>query len=89
MQLVFGHNTILNIQNIADWKYIQLHKQKVINKNNIKENCKRKEYTYKLNEYVLLKQDWTSKYGTTAYKRPYPIRKLNNNGTVQLQMITY
>ena len=39
-----------------------------------------------MNKYVLLKHDWTSKYGTTVYKGPYPIRKINNNGTVQLQM---
>ena len=58
----------------------------MIVKNNIKENIKRKEYIYELNELVLVKQDWSSKYGTTAYRGPYPITKINDNGTVQVQM---
>ena len=41
---------------------------------------------YELNELVLIKQDWSSKYGTTAYRGPYPITKMNDNGAVQVQM---
>ena len=86
MQLVFGRDSILNVQHLADWKYIQSRKQKMIIKNNIRENAKRTEYVYDLNELVLLKRDWSSKYGTTSYDGPYPITKINDNGTVQLQM---
>ena len=86
MQLVFGRDSILNVQHLADWKYIQSRKQKMIVKNNIRENAKRTEYVYDLNELVLLKRDWSAKYGTTSYDGPYPITKINDNGTVQLQM---
>lgn len=86
MQLVFGHDAILNIQHIADWKYIQSRKQNEINQNNLNENRKRSNYTYQLNEYVLMKNEWSSKYGTTSYKGPYRIVKINDNGTVQIRM---
>ena len=58
----------------------------MIVKNNIKEKKKRKEHAYKLNKLVLIKQDWSSKHGTTAHIGPYPITKINNNGTTQVQM---
>ena len=32
MQLVLSCNSILNIQHLADWRYIQSHKQDLINK---------------------------------------------------------
>ena len=86
MQLVFGRDGILNVPHLANWKYIQSRKQAEINRNNIKENRKRRTYTYQLNEYVLVKNDWTSKYGTTSYKGPYEIVKINDNGTVQIRM---
>ena len=38
MQLVFGRDSTLNAQHIADWKCIQSREQTVIVKNNIKEN---------------------------------------------------
>ena len=84
MQLVFGRDSILNVQHLADWKYIQTRKQNMIVKNNIRENAKCKQYKYDLNELVLLKRDWSSKYGTTSYDGPYPITKINDNGAVQL-----
>lgn len=55
MQLVFGRDSILNVQHLADWKYIQSRKQKLIIKNNKRENAKRTEYAHDLNELVLLK----------------------------------
>ena len=86
MQLVFGQDAILNVLHIVNWKYIQSRKQNEINQNHLNENRKRRTYAYQLNEYVLVKNDWTSKYGTTSYKGPYPIVKINDNGTVQLRM---
>ena len=86
MQLVFGRDAILNVPHIANWKYIQSRKQAEINRNHLNENRKRKTHTHQLNECVLVKNDWTSKCGTTACKGPCPIIKINDNGAVQLRM---
>ena len=86
MQLVFGCDSILNVQHLADWRYIQSRKQDLININNKRENSKRKEHTYAIHDRVLVKQAQTSKYGTTQYKGPYSILKVYDNGTVRLRM---
>ena len=86
MQLVFGRDSILNVQHLADWRYIQSQKQDLININNKRENSKRREHTYAINDLVLVKQAQTSKYGTTQYKGPYNILKVYDNGTVRLRM---
>ena len=86
MQLVFGCNSILNIQHLADWRYIQSHKQDLINKNNIRENSKRRHYEYNINDQVMFKLDQMSKYCTNAYKGPFKVSKVNDNGMVHLEM---
>jgi hypothetical protein len=60
-------------------------KQTIINKNNKKENAKRIPYDYKVGQKVLLKRGNENKY-EAPYKGPYPILKLNNNGTVRLKV---
>ena len=86
MQLVFGWDDILNVPHIANWKYIQSRKQTEINRNHPNENRKCKMFTNQLNKCILVKNDWTSKCGTTSYKGPCPIVKINDNGTAQLRM---
>ena len=86
MQVVFGRDSIMNIQHLADWRYIQSRKQDLINLNNKKENKTRKEHTYAVDDRVLVKQDQMTKYGTTQYRGPYTVIKVNNNGTVWIRM---
>ena len=86
MQLAFGHDAILNVNHVMDWKCIHMHKQKLMRKNNVRENCECKECAHELNQLVLVKQDWTSKCGTTAHEGPCPMHKMNNDGAVQVQM---
>jgi hypothetical protein len=81
MQLVFGRDAILNTKFEANWKYIKERKQKMIERNNIKENKNRIPYTYSENEKVLMKNPTKSKFGEPAFLGPYTIRKINNNGT--------
>ena len=76
MQLVFGRDSILNVQHLADWRYIQSRKQDLININNKRENSKRREHTYAINDPVLVKQAQTSKYGITQYMGPYYIKSI-------------
>ena len=88
MQLVFGRDAILNVQFEADWKYIKDRKQKIINYNNQKENSKRVPYTYQVNQLVMLDVTGTtkSKYAKNPYQGPYKVLKVNDNGTVVLEM---
>ena len=46
-QLVFGRDMIFNIKHTANWEYIRARKQKLINKNNERENSKQIDYEYK------------------------------------------
>ena len=54
-QLVFGRDAILNISHKADWKIIRDRKQKLINRNNLRENAKRMNHTYNVGDNVLIK----------------------------------
>ena len=49
-QLVFGRDAILQSNFQADWAVITARKQKLINKNNARENAKRKFHQYKVND---------------------------------------
>ena len=82
-QLVFGRDAILNISHQANWKIINNRKRKLIEKNNLKENRKRKTHVYHVNDLCLIKQDWNKKYDP-SYKCPYTITKVNNNVTVNV-----
>jgi Integrase zinc binding domain len=85
-QLVFGRDAILNVKFEANWAFIKEHKQKIIAQNNKRENSSRIEYKYKVNDKVLYKNRTEGKYSEDPWKGPYNIVKVNDNGTVRLQM---
>ena len=68
-QLVFGRDMIFNIKHTANWEYIRQRKQKIINKNNERENSKRQAHTYQVGDKVLLKRGTENKY-EAPYKGP-------------------
>lgn len=84
-QLVFGRDSILNIRHEADWIYIQHKKQQRIKANNARENAKRKEYQYKVNDQVLVTNPDSRKYGSDPFIGPYTVLEVRNNGTVRLE----
>ena len=84
-QLVFGRDMILNIKHTANWEYIKQQKQRLINKNNERENSKRVPHQYKAGDKALLKKGTEFKY-ESPYEGPYPILQVNDNGTVRLKM---
>ena len=55
-QLVFGRNMLLPIELKANWAYIALRKQQVINKSNSRENRKRIQHVYNVGDQVLLEK---------------------------------
>ena len=85
LQLVFGRDAVLSIPHIANWQYIKDRKQKLIRVNNKRENAKRKEHAFKVNDLVLIKQAQTTKYGTDQFRGPYPIVSINDNGTLRVR----
>jgi len=84
-QLVFGRDMMFNIKHVANWHAIKLQKQKMIQKNNQKENKARYPYQYRVGEKVLLLRDQPNKY-ERPYEGPYEIKEVKTNGTVRLQM---
>ena len=84
-QLVFGRDSILNIRHEADWTFIKQQKQKLINRNNVKENAKRKPHTYNIGDKVLVTNPDNRKFGSDPYIGPYIITAVNANGTTQLR----
>ena len=84
-QLVFGRDSILNISHEANWKLIRDRKQKLIKKNNERENRTRKVHQYKTEDLVLIKNEQSTKYGNTAYSGPYTVTSVNNNDTLYVK----
>jgi hypothetical protein len=76
---------IFNISHEANWKYIKDRKQKLINKNNLRENKGRIRHEYKVGDLVLLKRGTENKY-ESPYQGPFPILQVNDNGTVRLKV---
>ena len=84
-QLIFGRDTILNTQCLADWTAIKARKQQLIHKNNIIENAKHTPHHYKVGDKVMLENHCANKY-EQPYKGPYLVMQINTNGTVNLKI---
>ena len=84
MQLLFGRDAILNIKHVANWEHIRQRKQLRINHNNKRENMRRNNQQYKVGEKILVKRKKNSKH-ELEFLGPFPITKINDNGTVRFQ----
>ena len=84
MHLVFGRDAILNIKHVADWEHIWQRKQLRINQNNMRENMRRNNHQYQVDEKILVKSKKNSKH-ELEFMGPFPITQINDNGTVRFQ----
>jgi hypothetical protein len=85
-QLVFGRDAILNQKFEADWNFIKQNKQKLIATNNKRENNKRHQHDYLVNDKVLCEgKPNLSKFGSALWEGPFKVIKVNDNGTVRIQ----
>ena len=82
-QLVFGRDSVLNVQHEANWQLIKERKQKLINRGNTQENKSRLDHVYKIGDKVLLKNAWKTKFNQDSYLGPYTITAVRDNGTVR------
>ena len=76
---------IFNVKHTADWEYIRQRKQQRINENNKRENAKRVEHEYQVDDKVYLLRGTENKY-ETPYSGPYKILQVNDNGRVRLKV---
>ena len=84
-QLVFGRDAILNVGFQADWEYIRQNKERRIIQNNARENAKRDNHQYAVNDQVMVKQRPHRKHGSKdLYAGPFTVTAVNDNGTVRL-----
>ena len=83
MQLVFGCDVIMNLTFNANWHLIKMKKE-AISKNNAKENSKRVQHEYKVNDQVLVKNQQSTKFGQDAYNSPWNVNKVRNNRTIKI-----
>ena len=74
---------IFNIKHEANWEYIRQRKQRLIDKNNARENAGRIPHVYNLGDKVLLKRGTENKY-ESPYLGPFHVEKVSDNGTVRL-----
>ena len=86
-QLVFGRDMLFDIDFTADWHNMYISKQKMINKNNSRENAKRIDYTYQIGDKVTLKADYlkTTQKAQLSNIGPYTIIETYDNGCVRVQ----
>ena len=84
MQLVFGRDTILNINHVSDWEHIRKRKQLQINHNNKQENMQRNNHQYKVGDKILVKRKKNSKH-ELEFMGPLPITQINDNDMVRFQ----
>jgi hypothetical protein len=81
---VFGRDMIFPIKHIAAWQFIKNWKQKLIDKNNERENAKRVDYDYQVGDQVLIYTPDPNKMEQPR-EGPYPVMQVHTNGTVTLQ----
>jgi hypothetical protein len=81
----------MNTQFEADWQAIKERKQKIINKNNIRENSRQKPHRYLRGDKVLLETPNPSKakFNENPYQGPYKVQQVYDNGTVLLDTGRY
>ena len=66
-------------------KQLSIRNKKIINHNNARENRKRIEHIYKVNDQVLLDRYDARKY-ESPYLGPYKVTEVFTNGTVTIKM---
>ena len=87
-QLVFGRDAILNVSFEADWLYIKERKQKLILQNNKRKNASRIPHQYNVGDRVMVNRKPNRKHGSSQFKGPYTVTRVNDNGTVKLTRAT-
>ena len=85
---IFGRDIMLfDIPYLADWHKIGEHRQKLTDKNTLRENKTRVDYDYKVNEKVLIAKDvYCILHKTESHydNDPWTIVSVHTNGTITI-----
>jgi transposase InsO family protein len=84
-QVVFGRDMLFPVQYIANWAGIGQRKWQQMEKDNQRENQKRINHDYKVNDLVLIRRDEIQQKLAKPTSGPYRIIQVFVNGTVMLQ----
>ena len=77
---------LFDIPYLADWHKIGEYRQKLTDKNTLRENKKRVDYDYKVNEKVLIAKDGILRKTESHYDNdPWTIVSVHTNGTITVQ----
>ena len=85
--IAFHRDMMLNIPFIVDLNNMQMRRQRMVDKYNVRENTKRIDYNYEVGDMVLIRKD-TYKMLSKMDERfigPYPILRIHVNGTVTIR----
>ena len=84
-QAVFQRDMIFNMKSIINWKEVSIRKQKRVDQDNQRENKKRVDHDYQVDEEVYIIKDGIYRKLDGPKIGPFRITNLFTNGTVRIQ----
>ena len=84
-QLVFRRDMMFNLSTLVNWKDLSIRKQALVDKNTLRENRKRIDYDYQIDDLVYVTKDGIFSKLESPKKEPYPVTEVFSNGTVCIQ----
>jgi hypothetical protein len=84
-ELVFGRDMMFNIKSIVDWKALSIRKQKAVDAANVRENARRINHDYQIDDQVYIIADGVKRKMDSPKDGPYKITDIFTNGTVRIQ----
>ena len=84
-QLVFGRDMMFNLTSLVNWKDLSKKKQKLVDQANLRENVKRIDYDYQVDQLVYIIKDGIYRKLDSPKMGPFPISQVFTNGTVRIQ----
>ena len=84
-QLVFNRDMLFNLKTVVDWKQISARKQKQVDMDNLRENSKRIDHNYQVDDKVYISQDGIYRKLEGPRLGPYKVTKIYTNGTIRVQ----
>eukprot|EP00957_Ditylum_brightwellii_P077433 5883011-Ditylum_brightwellii.AAC.1 len=84
-QLVYGRDMLHDIRHAADWEFIRLHEQKIIDYSTAKENTEYIYHDFMVRDKVLINKDGIACKLHLPTEGPYTILQVYTNGTVKFQ----
>ena len=84
-QLVFGRDMVYPLAYVAEWDVIRRNKQRLIDKNNARENAACVDHDYRVGDKVLIINSDIQRKLDSPTKGPFPVTEIFTNGNVVIQ----